>query len=139
MNPLVKFFHELFNPHCEHCEQLRMQELEQKEIERELAIADKICSSCENLKIQLAVMNQLVDKLTTPQKVESLPLTETTHKVILPQHIPWRVTREMREKESRLRAAEILAEASIKIPQPDSIEKLESELGISNGTEAKSN
>ena len=138
MNPIVKFFHELLNPHCAHCESLRIQELEQLEINREIEIAEKVCQSCENLKMQLAVMNQLVDKLTTT-KTESVTPVEQEHKVILPKNIPWHVKRQELELKSRLRAEELRAESSVKIPVPDSIEKLEEELGISNGTEAISN
>ena len=135
MNPLVKFFHEWWDPHCEHCYKLRLESLEQKEIEREIELASSICSSCENLKMQLAVMNQLVDKLTTT-KTESVTPVEQEHKVILPKNIPWHVKRQELELKSRLRAEELRAESSIKVPEPDKISELEAELGIGNGTEA---
>ena len=112
-----------------------MQELEQKEIAREIEEASKICQSCENLKMQLAVMNQLVDKLTTT-KTESVTPVEQEHKVILPKNIPWHVKRQELELKSRLRAEELRAESSIKVPEPDKISELEAELGIGNGTEA---
>ena len=126
------------NPHCEHCSNVRMQELEQLEITREIELASSICSSCENLKMQLAVMNQLVDKLTTT-KTEQVTVTEPAHHVIQPARIPWHVKRQELELKSRLRAEELRAEQSIKIPEPDKISKLEQELGIGNGTEAISN
>ena len=130
MNPVVKFFHELLNPHCAHCESLRVQELEQTEINREIEIANQVCQSCENLKMQLSVMNQLVDKLTTTKTVEAVPVVEQQHRVIMPTHVPWRVKRETLEQQSRLRAEELRAEQSVKVPVPDSIQKLEEELGI---------
>ena len=138
MNGVVKFFHELMNPHCEHCSNVRMQELEQKEIEREIEEASKICQSCENLKMQLAVMNQLVNKLTDT-RTESVTSVEPAHHVIQPARIPWHVKRQELELKSRLRAEELRAESSVKVPVPDTIEKLEEKLGIGNGTEAISN
>lgn len=142
MNPLVKFFHELFNPHCEHCAKERLTLLEQEEINREIEQANKICQSCENLKMQLAVMNQLVDKLTTVKEENKIVETPVPHKVILPNNMSWRVRQQTLEQNSRIRAAEIRAEQSVKVPIPD-IDKLETELGIKtgtdNGTEAVSN
>ena len=139
MNRFVKFFHELLHPHCEHCETLRVQELEQEEINREIKIASEICQSCENLKMQLAVMNQLVDKLTNVQKTEPIVTEEPVHKVIQPNRIPWHVKRQELELKSRLKAEELRAENSVKLPVPDKIESLETELGITNGSEAINN
>ena len=114
-----------------------MQELEQEEINREIKIASEICQSCENLKMQLVVMNQLVDKLTN--KTESVAVEEPVHKVIQTNRIPWHVKRQELELKSRLRAEELKAESSIKLPQPDKISELETELGINNGSEAINN
>lgn len=135
MNSLVKFFHEFLNPHCVHCEKQRMEELEQKEIQREVNEASKICQSCENLKMQLAIMNQLVDKLTTKEVAPTVMAENQPHKVIGPTHVPWRVRAQSLELASKLKAQELNAERAIKVPEPNKIEELESELGIeSNGT-----
>lgn len=133
MNPFVKFFHELINPHCSHCETLRIQELEQQEINRETEIAQKVCQSCENLKMQLAFQNQLIDKLTNEPLPETTTISNVVTKPIQTGYVPWNVTRQRLEMQSRLKAESLKAEASIKIPEPDKIEELEKELGIVNG------
>lgn len=147
MNSVVKFFHELINPHCHQCmedelvkreESRIIEEIEQtlkvRELEQEQA--DKVCQSCENLKMQLSVMNQLVDKLTNEKKPEVEPVIEQPKTVIQTRMVPWQVTRQRLEAESRLKAEQLTAERAIKIPEPDKIKELEISMGIDNGPEA---
>ncbi len=136
MNKVIKFFHELIHPHCEHCAREKMQELEQKEIDREFS---SICQSCESLKSQLVVANnlnlKLVNNLSKPEEPE--PVVENKNRqVIQTRHIPWQVKKQMLETESKQKA-KALANAA----KPDSVtEKLETQLGINdagNSTETE--
>lgn len=149
MNRLVKFFHELMSPHCEHCIRERKEELEQHELDREI---NNICNSCENLKMQLSIANQrcdnLIEKLTS--KHDETPKVDTEFKqIIQTRHIPWSVKKQQLETESRLRAQELREKvlAETRAVKPDvikdkikelepAINEMEKELGISNtGTE----
>ena len=150
MNPIVKFFHELIHPHCQHCDRLRIEELEQRELDREIAVVINVCQSCENLKMQLAVANQRVDNLIDkliekPEETKPVQAQENPRIIQTGRHIPFNVTRQRLETESRLKAQELRQEADAKSrsAKPD-IEKLESkvaeikeledELGIDNGS-----
>ena len=140
MNPIVKFFHELISPHCEHCEKLRITEIEQREIDREV---NNTCRSCENLKMELANAHKMSDKLLEKltEKPQAEPAMEPVeHKVIAPRNIPWSITRNKLEQESRMEAQRLkaLAESNSAKPNNGTIEKLENELGVNNGTAASS-
>ena len=139
MNPIVKFFHEMMNPHCEHCKQLRIEELEQKELDREVS---RVCPSCENLKMQLAYVNQqnnkLIDNIIEPvltdePKQEQLPprILQTNR-----QHIPFSFIKHKLETESKIKAAEINAQnkavTNAAKPDNETTAQLETELGIEN-------
>lgn len=107
MNKLAQFFHELVNPHCPECkkerEQIRLEEFQREELERERLENDRVCQSCENLNRQLAVTNEIINKLVSPKNVE--PLTEQAPPVITPQrNLPWHVKRQMMEAEDREKA-----------------------------------
>lgn len=109
-----RWFHQLFNPHCPHCEE---------QFEKEL-----VCPSCEVLKQQLEVANvqnlRLLDRLTTiPEKEVPQPTVPVTR----PRHIPWEVRRRMLEVEDRAKA-----DALRNAAQPDKIDvaDLEREMGI---------
>ena len=138
MNSFVKFFHELLNPHCSHCNALRVQELEQKELDREIGL---ICNSCENLKIELAknhqLVNTLLEKLTESPKEEVIEKSSEPPRIIGPSHVPWNVRRQQLESESRKELQRLKDSASQNAAKPD-IDKLEKDLGISveesNGT-----
>lgn len=131
MNKFVKFWHELFNPHCAHCVQMKREEMEQKELDREIAL---VCAGCEIAKIELAKAHELINKLTTPK--EESKLVETTEQPrILNRntHIPFSVMRQKLERESREEARRIREKALESAAKPDDkIEKLETELGITN-------
>ena len=130
MNIIVKFFHEMLNPHCQHCDNERMRELEQNEINR-------ICPSCESLKMQLSLVNQqnekLLNKLVT-EKEEIIPIQQEQPRVLNTKgFIPFNVIRNRLETESRIKAQELNAQnkAQTGAAKPD-VAKLESELGIEN-------
>jgi len=95
MNKIVKFFHELFHPHCIEC----VQEEEHKQV----------CESCETLKMQLSLANQrekeLLSLLVQKNQPQSEPVTSNVElKPIMPRTVPWRVKREMLEEEDRNKA-----------------------------------
>lgn len=127
------------NPHCEHCIQLKREEMEQKELDREI---NAICQSCENLKLQLGQANNLINKLVNnliePETKEVIQDTKP-QQVIQTHRKPFSVIRNELETASRLKAQEIAAskKANESAAKPDaiiseSVEKLESEIGIQN-------
>ena len=101
MNSFVKFFHELMNPHCSHCEQLRGIELE---LER-----DRVrCNSCEQLSMQLADSQAMIKNLSekiTAKPVEQPPTVIADMKPIRRGPIPFSMIRQQLEAESRTKAA----------------------------------
>ena len=137
MNIVVKFFHELLHPHCAHCRTEKLQLLEQHEMDREIGL---ICNSCENLKMQLSAMNQLVNKLTNKDEPIK-PVDEVPQQIINTRRIPWVMQRQRLETESRLKLQELKSKsvAEKNAAQPDNkISTLENELGIT-GTENATN
>lgn len=109
------------------------------------------CENCEYLKMQVSIekqeKQQLLDQLfhkgsdRVQEAIDYKPLHRT-------QHVPWRVKQRELENADRERAADIRKNSSV-IAKPDegingtdvqSIEELETEMGISNtGSEVKSN
>jgi hypothetical protein len=104
MNGLVKFFHEIFNPHCEHCESEKLRIFEAK---REVLEQENHCTSCETLQVvndTLIRENQrLVDALI--EKNKNIPEPVQTNEPLRPirttTHVPWNVRRQLKEQESR--------------------------------------
>jgi hypothetical protein len=100
MNPIIKFFHELINPHCEHCAILRE---EQFHIELE----SRRCRACESFERQIAVLQEQNNKLTE-KIVNPVPLAPVAPEVQMrPIHrgaIPFSIIRQQLESESRARA-----------------------------------
>ena len=130
---MLKWIHQLLNPHCEQCR-------DEKE-------DSSICKTCEILKVQLEVSNS--EKRLLLAAIIPQPKVETTTNPVNPEairgrHIPFNVRRQMLEAEDRREAALIAAkqkeiaevpkDASIKttisIPQSQSVEELEKELEI---------
>jgi hypothetical protein len=147
MNKVVKFIHELMNPHCLHCKQERMQQLEQDEINREITLEQQRCKSCEYLQMELARLHQLLDKLTNT-KEETIPVQTGPQKIVnTTSYVPFNVKRQQLELASKIKAAE-LRQASLSnqnAAKPDNninevtkitpklekeIDKLEESLGI---------
>lgn len=107
---MVKFLHQLLNPHCEHCA-----------AEKE---AVKVCASCEVLKQELAIAHQNYRELLN-RMTERAPEVEATlpPQITRPKFIPWKVKREILEKEDRVKA-----QAMSNAPKPKSTEELEKEI-----------
>jgi len=105
MNIITKFFHELFNPHCEHC--------------IELARENRICGTCEYLKTEVAQLRnqnqELIEKITNkPAKVE-IKQEAQIFKPLSPGTVKsWAVRRQLLENEDRSKA-KILQENSKKL------------------------
>lgn len=112
---LVGWIHHLFNPHCEEC------------------LQERVCSSCEVLKEQLAAVNrekqQMLDAILSRDKVD---ITGGETKVVSPEsinqgkYVPWHVRRQMLEAEDRAQAAIIAKKKKEEVE----IAKLEKEVGI---------
>lgn len=150
MNPVVKFFHELMNPHCLHCAKIQQEEVErqlmQQETERilneklfEYQQEDKICRSCENLKLQLGFANNLINKLTDPKQVEQVIVSNEKQPIIQTRHKPFGIIRNELERASRIKAQELRQQsiASSGSAKPDSAtnektEELEQAIGIND-------
>jgi hypothetical protein len=137
MNRVIKFFHELMNPHCEHC-------AEQLETEREEA---KFCPTCEALSMQLSIANQRITSLLN-KEVEPQVTEQPRQQVIQTRATPFHVIRQRLEAESRAKLAEKQAEAisNLSAAKPDSetkpeekdalttqLDNLEDALGIKEG------
>jgi hypothetical protein len=93
------------------------------------------CASCELLRDLLekseGERRELTHKLVEREKPE-LPIQQTEEfQPIKPQHVPWRVRREMLEAEDRKQAALMRQNA-------EDISKLEKELGVNHEREQTS-
>lgn len=86
---------------------------------------NKICTSCETLKMQLAIVNQekkvLLDSvLSAPEKV--VEQQEKEYKPILPRtHTNWNVRRQMLEAEDRKKAQ--LVKQKVELVSTEDLEK----------------
>lgn len=125
---MVKFLHELFNPHCEHCATERR---EQRELEKQLRDESRICTSCESLarendrlvRENERLLSLLLEKPAAPEQrvnsVENLKPIQTTRTPFMPTA----VRRQLLEQESRA-AAKIQRDA----PKPDKVVDKDAEL-----------
>lgn len=119
----MNWFHRLFNPHCPHC----------KEMDDE----NKICNSCEHLKIMLEQSNierkELLNKLLNKDNQSSPPVMndEPKEPQLMKRNIPWNVRRQMLEKEDREKAR-LMRDAPKPIIVNTEIEALEKELGVTD-------
>lgn len=124
---MILWLHRLFNPHCPHCQEERQE--------------NRICQSCETLKMQLAIANHEKEHLlsvilesTKQAQAEASP--QIDYEKVKPKLMTWNVRRQMLEAEDR-KAAQILAEQKKSVSQQ--IADLEKEVGLENSKEAKSN
>lgn len=104
--------------------------LEIKHTFRERKLETKVCDSCEILKLQLSIMNQnnkeLMNRILEKPEPESKPDVESF--VPINKHeVPFRVRREILEREDRAKAKSLKLAAK---PDSSQIEELEKELGI---------
>lgn len=122
------WLHHLLNPHCQEC--------------KEAAEENKICQSCETLKMQLSIANhekeqllQTVLSISRPQA--EAPAQQVDYESIKPKMTTWNVRRQMLEAEDR-RAAQILAEQKKK-SVAEQIADLEKEVGLETGVKEETN
>lgn len=133
MNRIAQFFHELRNPHCQHCideKNFQMQvevALKEKELDfsREQQELDRTCDSCENLKLmnaQLLDMNRsLLERIGNQPVVEKIT-THTDFTPIRPAFIPPSVRRNMLERQDRKLAKQSEERALNDAAKPDPTE-----------------
>lgn len=85
----MNFFHRLFNPHCPDCR------------------ADRICESCETLRIEIARLRdeneKLLDRILEKPEVAEIRKAAPVMQQ-MPKNVPWNVRRQMLEAEDRERA-----------------------------------
>lgn len=122
------WLHHLLNPHCQEC--------------KEAAEENKVCQSCETLKMQLSITNhekeqmlQTILSLSRPQA--EAPPTPVDYEKVKPRMTTWNVRRQMLEAEDR-RAAQILAEQKKK-SVAEQIADLEKEVGIETEVKEETN
>lgn len=124
MNIIVKFFHELINPHCSHCDALRDEEFHIK-------AENNRCRSCESLERQLAIVNdtnrELLNKITKSPEQPTAVSNEVAVKPLRRGPIPFHMIRQQLEQESRLKA-QVLKNAAIPDTEIAKIETSVSEL-----------
>lgn len=132
---LSRWFHHLFNPHCREC--------------IDEASENKICESCETLKMQLAIANAekrtMLDALLEKNKpAEAAPMKTVNLEEVKSRQMTWNVRRQMLEAEDRKRAellrkstpqAAPVAQQASQSESPvqsidESIKELERELGV---------
>lgn len=118
---MFHWLHHLFSPHCQIC--------------REAAEENKVCQSCETLKMQLSIANiekkQMLESIlsmTKPNEVQGTP-PAINYENIKPRMMTWNVRRQLLEAEDREKA-KILAKQKEQKPVAEQIANLEKEVGI---------
>jgi hypothetical protein len=114
---MFHWLHHLLNPHCPIC--------------REAAEENKVCTSCETLKTQLAIANDEKRMLLNAVLVKPAPEAQPTidYEKVKPKMMTWNVRKQMLEAEDR-KTAQILADKRADEKINKDIEKLEKELNI---------
>lgn len=115
---MIKFFHKLLNPHCDHC--------------KEELHDSRICPTCEVYRSQLELANHekklllaTIERISNPVIEEKeFPHTEP----IQSRTIPWSARKRILESEDRI-AAEKLRVRNAEL-KSDKIEDLEKDVGI---------
>lgn len=106
---MIKFIHQLLNPHCSECDDLRRE--------------SEICDSCEILKQQLELVTIERDKLLNiildkPVEINEIKLDELKP-IQSNRFLPWAARRQMMERDDRIKASQA---------KDKSVEKLEEEV-----------
>ena len=103
MNPIIKFFHELRNPHCNHCDLIKQQETDER-------LDKEHCKSCETLNRlnesllqQIRDLQKLLIERLSPQPEKEIDVTQL-QPIQNSKYIPFNVTRQKLEREDRERA-----------------------------------
>lgn len=129
---MFHWLHHLFNPHCDQC--------------KEESQENKVCESCETLKMQLSIANaekqQMLNSILsfTAPRQENQSSPPVDYEKLKPKMMTWNVRRQMLEAEDR-KQAQILAEQKKKDAEAAkqapagqdrtaAIEELEKELGL---------
>lgn len=115
---MINFFHKLFNPHCEHCRE------EEKE--------NRICGPCEDKKLEMARMQEMIDKLLDRllEKPEVIQEEHRPANITKPTYVPWSVRKQILEEQDRHKA-KLMKEAPKPDPQVEAdIKSLEVDLGV---------
>lgn len=133
---MIKWFHQLFNPHCPHC----------KEERDELRIEKKHeCNSCEILKLELERIHRekeiLLEKLLkkdepVSEPIESSPIAVSSGRKFMPA-----IVRQQLMAREDQKSLQLLQEREKKIQEEKfkyfkvspEIEELEKEIGIGEG------
>lgn len=109
---MFKFFHRLFNPHCEHCsreERERVSEqIELSRISAEQREFDRHCDTCDVLQRELELLrserDKLLDRIITPPAVikERVVERESNERVpLVSRHLPFTARRQALEQNDR--------------------------------------
>jgi hypothetical protein len=110
------WFHKLFHVHCSECK------------------LDNECENCNTLRMLLeqerAVNKRLIDTLLAKPEIETIGKEEEEIKPVQISHIPWRVKKQILEKEDFDRAVDTRRKREI--------EELEKKMGINNGNSERS-
>ena len=120
-----------------------------KEIRNEYPQPEKVCESCETLKMQLAIANNekaaLLNRLLEKPEPEQRPDTSNLKAVLPTRHQNWNVRRQILEREDRERAKALQRNqresepeapkvtsvaANASTMEPMSVEDIEKELDI---------
>jgi hypothetical protein len=97
---LAHWLHHLFNPHCNLCALSRQKELD---FLREQDEVNRHCDSCEILKLELARIHSLNEKLidSALEKPVIEERSVTIPDEIRPKAVPWNVKRQLLEETDR--------------------------------------
>lgn len=117
---LAHWIHHLFNPHCDIC--------------REAASDEKVCQSCETLKVQLSIANdekrQMLNSILAFNKPIHEEPAQIDYEKVKPKMMTWNVRKQMLEAEDR-EAARLMAERKIAQNKiREDIKELEKEVGL---------
>lgn len=102
----------------------------------EIRRRNRVCESCEVLKVEIAQIRREKDLLlqhVLHPKDETQPVMQDANPgAILRGHKPWRVKQQELEMQDRLQHNRIMAEFKAKV-DPVKTEQLEKEMGIADG------
>jgi hypothetical protein len=88
---MLKWLHHLLDPHCPHC--------------RDEALENKVCESCETLKMQLAIVNAEKQQMLNALLEKPEPVPEVRQQVdrelLKPKLMTWNIRKQMLEAEDR--------------------------------------
>lgn len=123
MNTIVRFFHQIRNPHCPHCEEELMSDPVVEELKTELAAI-----RYERDRLLKYILEEPKSHSTNDVLPQNDGDTESDEpKPILPKVVPWHVRRQMLEQEDRKKAAQL---EEFRKNQAEAISKLEKELKL---------